>query len=488
MKRRKGLGIIVALTFICLSTGTGFCTDKNSPPAYADSGDESTAEQGENLSERLKSIELKLEAQEKIMLAEEQILADQGSLLNTMINEGKLPEWVKKVKLSGDFRLRYQSDMFGQDNPELLKPDDPRTIMNTQEDRDRLRIRFRLGLTAKVNDRMEIGARLTTGNEKEPVSTNETLGDYSNKDGLVIDRAYLQIRPVNRAAFWFGRMPNPFDSTDLVWDKDLNLEGLALTATANDPKALVEKNWDLSVTAGFFPLQELEYFSDDKYLYGGQIGAKYKPVTALGLKLAVAYYDYRNIEGKFNDPAGPGDETDYTLPAFQQKGNTLFNINTKMNDKGEIAKKLALASDFNQLDINSSIEIAIKTIAVQLMADYVKNLGFDKDKVRERTGVEVPEETEGYQVGVAVGHREVKDLWQWNGSLSFRHLEADAVIDAFTDSDFHLGGTNAEGWILGVQLGVGKNAWLSFNWLTADEIGGPPLAVDVMQIDLNAAF
>jgi len=67
-------------------------------------------------------------------------------------------------------------------------------------------------------------------------------------------------------------------------------------------------------------------------------------------------------------------------------------------------------------------------------------------------------------------------------------LEADAVIDAFTDSDFHLGGTNAEGWILRSQIGIGKNTWFSWSWLTSDELIGLDYAVDVLQIDLNASF
>jgi hypothetical protein len=62
------------------------------------------------------------------------------------------------------------------------------------------------------------------------------------------------------------------------------------------------------------------------------------------------------------------------------------------------------------------------------------------------------------------------------------------VVDAFTDPDFHLGGTNAKGWVLGTDLGLLKNTWLTVRWLTADEISGPPLAIDVLQVDVNARF
>jgi hypothetical protein len=61
-------------------------------------------------------------------------------------------------------------------------------------------------------------------------------------------------------------------------------------------------------------------------------------------------------------------------------------------------------------------------------------------------------------------------------------------MDAFTDSDFHLGGTNAKGWYLGTDFALRKNVWLALRWITANEISGPPLAIDVLFFDLNARF
>jgi len=76
------------------------------------------------------------------------------------------------------------------------------------------------------------------------------------------------------------------------------------------------------------------------------------------------------------------------------------------------------------------------------------------------------------------------------------------VLDSFTDSDFHAGGTDAEGWLLGGYYGLSSNLWLRVRWLSADEIDGAPagfvqdgepvtfepLAIDVLQVDLNAKF
>ncbi|MBO7942033.1 putative porin, partial [Streptomyces sp. S9] len=78
--------------------------------------------------------------------------------------------------------------------------------------------------------------------------------------------------------------------------------------------------------------------------------------------------------------------------------------------------------------------------------------------------------------------------WDWNASIGFKRLESDAVPVAFTDSDFHLGGTNARGFIVGGSLGLARNTWLGLRWLSANEVTGQPYSVDVVQLDLNTQF
>ena len=77
---------------------------------------------------------------------------------------------------------------------------------------------------------------------------------------------------------------------------------------------------------------------------------------------------------------------------------------------------------------------------------------------------------------------------EWQAYFGYRHLERDAVLDAFTDSDFHLGGTDAKGYFIGGNYGLNKNASVGLRYLSADQIDGPPLAIDVLQVDLNAKF
>ena len=49
----------------------------------------------------------------------------------------------------------------------------------------------------------------------------------------------------------FGRFPNPFVSTQLLFDDDLNFDGVTGTA---DARNFIPANTTLAVTAGAFPL------------------------------------------------------------------------------------------------------------------------------------------------------------------------------------------------------------------------------------------
>lgn len=404
--------------------------------------------------------------------------------------------WAKRLSLKGDIRLRYQQDSLDENNGIFLKPDDPEEVMNSTVDRIRYRARLRLNAKAEIIDPREINVgkvtanvRLSSGNEKDPVSTNETLGDYYNKDSIVLDRYYLtwQYEPelpvlgrIPRFSLTGGRMPNPWFSSDLVWDSDVNFEGATVVVLTD---TLQSNGWHVFLTAGAFPLQEFEIVGKDRWLYGGQMGFEVQPVYGLQVKLGGAYYHYENIIGIVNDPAEPG-RKDYTAPIYQQKGNTLIDIDPSTDIK------TAYASEFHIIDATGLVDMTFfYPIHIMFEGTYAKNIGFDLDDMIRRTGIEdVEENTDAHRFGMTVGYPETRNFGEWNFSYYFKYIEADAVLDAFTDSDFHLGGTNCKGWIAGMELGLYKNVWLTSRWLTADEIEGPPMAVDVMQVDINAKF
>ena len=72
--------------------------------------------------------------------------------------------------------------------------------------------------------------------------------------------------------------------------------------------------------------------------------------------------------------------------------------------------------------------------------------------------------------------------------VGYKYIQSDAVVDAFNDSDFGLGGTNLQGYIVGGSLALSPKVWIRLRYLSADSIIGPTYKADVFQFDLNGKF
>jgi Putative porin len=406
---------------------------------------------------------------------------------------GALPEWLRHISFHGDFRLRYQSNRFEPTNGPFLNVQDTNAggglvLLNTTQNFDLWRIRLRLGIDAQLSDGVRAGLRLSTGSVSNPVSDNQTLGNTFNRNTFGLDRAYVRLDPYPWFSFTGGRIANPFFSSDLVWDEDLNFEGVATTLRPG-----LARGMGLSLTLGAFPLEKFDCANatqvpdctKNKWIYGIQAATDKSFSNGKRMKFGLALYDFKNIAGTFNDPViDPANRS--AIPKFVQKGNTVFDVRT---DNGN--SLLGLASEFRELSFTVFYDVAqFSSGSVSLLLDAVKNIGYDREEIRLRTGglIDQKPRTLGYQVRLAVGREKVEKQGDWLISGGYKYLERDAVVDGFTESDFHLGGTDAKGWILGASYGVAANTWLRARWLSANEIDGPPLAIDVLQIDLNAKF
>ncbi|MGV3499129.1 MAG: putative porin [Hydrogenophaga sp.] len=400
-----------------------------------------------------------------------------------------VPEWVDRFRFDGELRLGYQRDMFDEGNaPETIFQFAGQDIGNTTVDRNRERLRARLGVTARVTQDLSAALRLTTGSSDDPVSTNQTLGNFGSKYNFALDRAFLRARSQDWLP-WLtttaGRIPNPFFSTDLVWDDDLAFDGLALQF--DDPAANA-RVWRPFGTVGLFPLLDVETSINNRarsrWLMGVQGGVEWVPDNRLRAKVGLALYDYRNVSGERN-PAGSS-VTDGTQAVLRQKGNSVFDLR---NPTITGAPLWGLAKDYRVLNLTAAVDYNLwNPVHLIVSGDYVRNIGFDAARTLARTGVKYDAEDTGYLVRVAVGMPQMllKDDWQL--SLAYRYLEADAVLDAFTDSDFHLGGTNSKGFIVGAQYGLSRNTWLSARWLSSREISGLPLSINTFQVNFHARF
>lgn len=394
-----------------------------------------------------------------------------------------VPPWVREIKVDGDLRTRYQYDNPDASNaPALSVSETNRTralsLLNTTTDRHRLRVRARLGAGADLDDHWSAGIRFTTGSASDPLSSNQTLGTYGNRFVALFDRAYLRWRFDDQLSAVAGRFGNPWFGSELVWANDLGFDGAAvqwarpLTA---DLRAFA--------TVAALPVQEVEVAARDKWLFGLQLGAEWPGTRErMGAKIALGYYHYEHIVGTANDPGSS--LRDPTAPAFAQKGNTYFNISSDPN-----RPLLALASDYRLVNLTTSADFPLLTgKRLVVTGDLVKNIGFDRAAVSARVGTDVAPQTKGWLLRAAFGSPGVSRFGDWQVFTSFRRIERDAVLDAFTDSDFRLGGTDAKGLSVGGSYGLGRNTALSLRYFSGDSISGPPLSIDVLQADVSVRF
>ena len=433
---------------------------------------------------------------------------------------GTLPEWMDRIQWEGDVRVRYQSDNLDRANSPLSDyladynsiPGTTRygdaadgsanvpSAFNVSDNRNRLRVRARLGVLAKVTPMVSAGVRLATGNTNERVSTNQDMGGQFNKYSAWFDRAYLRLNPMESLSISAGRMPNPWFGTDLVWDEDLNFEGIAATF-----KPSVSPSFAPFVTLGAFPLRvdSPPAQSGNRWLYGAQAGAQWDLASNTRSKFSVGYFDFRNLEGKVI-PSSEYNGATYTsnnsrryeyANGFRQKGNTLFSTNATGDNT--VAPIWGLASKFQVLNITGSLDLARwDPVHLVITGDFAKNLGFDRNEIVRRTQRQFSDGKDvGWQIKTVIGMPRVKETRDWQVSFAYRRLGSDAVLDAFTDSDYNLGGTNHKGYVLGFSYGIDRNTVLGVRWMSFDSIDSPTFAVpngrygsDTLMADVTASF
>jgi hypothetical protein len=412
-----------------------------------------------------------------------------------------LPEWIRGMRWSGDLRLRGQGDLFASDNLPNTYLDFQRinaaggigragisAFTNTSEDRYRMRARLRFGFESDLGSGWSMGARLATGALTDPVSTNTTLGIGGDRHQLGLDLAWLRLdigKDASPQAFMVsgGRLHNPFfNASTLVYDEDLAFDGVAARYRLGVDEAAFSRN--VYLTAGWFPLQEVELSSQDKWMLGGQLGMQWTFGSAVRLQAAASYYDYRHVAGRRNSL----DSTllDYTAPQHLRQGNTLFDIR---NDTDPSTNLFALAADYQLVNYGMKLDLGIGAgYKATLAGDYVQNIGYDAAQVLARRGLAVTRRNTGYQAELTFGSKAMNRANTWRALVGYRYLQRDAVLDAYTESDFRLGGTDTKGYYLGLDYAFAPKVRGSLKYSSANEIDGPALGIDVLQFDVIASF
>jgi len=287
--------------------------------------------------------------------------------------EGKKDDaasWANDIKLAGDFRYRYE-------NREV---EDAIT-------KDRQRVRLRVGAYGKVNDFTDFGVRLASGDKKDATSTNQDDGDNASKKTVWLDQMFVDMHPeiFGGAHMFLGKMPQPWITynSGLIWDTDINPEGVALT---------YEKQFlpfKLKANTGAFVLKE-GGGDEDIRLWSGQVAVE-RTIGPGVLTLGVSDYYVANANFSTN------------------LAGTAGNYNTPN-------------TGFNMVEGFGSYGFTVFKLPVLLNGQYVVNMDAASS------------EDTAYLAGITLGKAKEKGTWEIG--YTYRDIEKDAVVAGFNDSDF----------------------------------------------------
>ena len=333
--------------------------------------------------------------------------------------------------------LRYRHEQISQEG-------------NDQRDRQRIRARF--NVTAAVDSKVNVFFGLASGSNNDPISSNQDLGAGLTDKPVWLDMAYFDwTTPLTGLKVQGGKMTNPFlavGKNQLIWDHDLRPEGLSAQYSKKIDKT------ELFANASYYWITE-RAADKDNILIGGQAGIKQTMEMAL-LTLGAGMYDYTNAKG-----------FDTFYDATKSFGNSVDASKKYLYD-------YRIAEAFGELAISRVIPVP-----ASILFDYATNTASD---VKDNTA---------YLVGASLGKTGQKGSMA--GQVFYRYVERDAVLGAFSDSDFGGGGTNNKGFVFQYDYQYAKNVTLSstfyMNKMGVKSVNGvSPKDYNRLQIDAICKF
>ena len=351
----------------------------------------------------------------KIILDEQQVIAncmkriDQLEVSKTTADKNGLD----KVKISGDLRYRYEyihqdaKTLFpGYRIPGLVP-------VQTPDTRERQRLRLRLNFNWKITDEWNAIAQLASGENYDPISTNQSLTGGFSKKPVAIDMLYFDYHPASISGLnvYGGKMKNPFytpGKTQMIWDQDITPEGLAFTYVNR-----MFDGWELTLNGAYFQVQE-NSTDRDSQLLGVQGIAKYSfsedgmTSTLLGL----SFYDYEHTKG--------------FRTFFTNTDNFGNSLNPIMLSASATDAMGFYAEDYNLAEVFTEIGFPIGKFPLTLYGDYAVNTAHADRYFDDGRG------DTAWAAGLVLGKCVAPHSWALK--YEYRDVQRDAVVGAFSDS------------------------------------------------------
>jgi len=164
--------------------------------------------------------------------AEAQDIRNEVELERAKEGRGKieLNKGVTKMKIYGKARLRYQWNNLSAQPPVSPGPfgnADPslgNAPNESQWDQSRFRYYFKFGVEYWFQKNLYGGLEFASSDAND--SYNATFGKGYGKQAVYLSLLYLSYEPTDWLKLTAGKQKNPLETTSLVWDSDINPDGL----------------------------------------------------------------------------------------------------------------------------------------------------------------------------------------------------------------------------------------------------------------------
>lgn len=449
----------------------------------------------------------------------------------TSAGKWKLSTPITELELYGDARLRYEyRGGRTADNTPVGEAGPGVAGVNDWQERKRERYRLRIGLRGTLVDDWFFGIRLETSTN--PRSTNVTFGDDTssttgnapfakNSDSINVGQAYLGYRGFKDVTLTGGKMPNPLVTTLMVWDADINPEGLAeqwkhsftfsfggsglaeaQQSYAKDGKALAiasapSEPWKLKLDL-FANFAQFVYDDSnpenplgrratsggrlvpntDAWLFAWQVGAKLNFPKNIYFQVAPVVYNYSGNGDTFNTH-------------FVGGSPNLVNADSLALNQTGINSLLIL-------EVPAEFGFKIGELPVRIFGDFTVNFEGD-DRAAAAGFPSKGDQRYAYLIGAGIGQLKAKHDWQLQAW--WQHTEQYSLDPNLVDSDIWDSRVNIEGFA--VQAGYALSDAVIFNltyaygWRSDSSLGtggngdigiNPLDKYKLFQADLNVKF
>jgi len=327
-------------------------------------------------------------------------------------------------------------------------------------ERNRSRVRVRLGFDAEVNPTVRAGFQFATTENGDARSSNQTLGDVNSRKALDLDLAYVEWAPNAVSKVTLGKMKQPLAMTTSYFvDKDINPEGAALAFNHAPTGAFVN--------AAMFDLVE-RGSAVDSTAVAMQVGLRGKLNDETAYVVAVGQTNHRAVKNQ----------------AVVQSGAAGgFFGNTTKTTGCAAGVATCLANEFEVRNALAELSTVVADYPVTVFVDWAEN-------------AKAAKLNKALAYGVTLGKASLPNSWEV-GVVS-QKVEKDALFGQWIDSDFAAGNTDGDGYALRGVYQVAKNWKLNATYMVNKTNNDVPVVINGknvldrdykrLQLDLNFAF